>query len=147
MSLYLSIRMPNRDLEKSAMHRAVTQMAERVALQKRLQAAPSDRVMDVAFLMSDDRDAPPFSGMRMGGYQPKDNVLYFQAAVPQALSDSDLADDYVALVLQDVVDNAADYFSEAQLSFDAEAWRDWCAQLQTTERAQSAQRASQECLS
>lgn len=130
MSLHISISLPSRDLERCAMDRAVTRLAERVALTKRRQSAPRDRVLDVSFLLSSEQDAPPFTGMRMGGYRPQDNILYFQAAVPARLSHSDQAADYVSLVLQDVVDNAADYFAEAGLSFAAAGWREWCEQLQ-----------------
>lgn len=111
------------------MDRAVTQLAERVALHKRRQAAPQDRQLDIAFLLSSDQETPPFSGMRMGGYQARDNTLYFQAAVPAKLSHSEQAATYVALVLQDVIDNAADYFADLGLDFGAAGWRDWCGSL------------------
>lgn len=123
MTLHISIALPSRDLEKCPMERAVTRIAERIAIEKRYRRVPDGRALDVSFLLSSENDAPPFTGMRMGGYSAENDTLFFQAAVPPTLSRSAKASLYVSLVLQDVIDNAAEFFGEHGVTFDAMQWR------------------------
>jgi ABC-type Fe3+ transport system permease subunit len=61
--------------------------------------------------------------MRMGGYRTDDPVLRFQVAVPAALAHSARALPYVLAVLEDVLDNARDYFDELRIAFDHGGWQ------------------------
>ncbi len=122
--LSISMNLPSRDLEKSAMERAITAFALSIATQKEatqgLQAGPT---LDITFMLAFNGDKPPFDGMRMGGYTANDNTLYFQAAVPETFNNSERAKDYVAAILEDVVTNAIDYFQTTDIRFDAINWK------------------------
>lgn len=125
MTVHISIAMPSRELEKCEMDSAVTRLAEQVALQKRQGRVPQDHTLDISFLLSSEQEAPPFTGMRMGGYSEENDILYFQAAVPLSLTRSMKAPLYVSLVLQDVVDNASEFFSKNGITFDKVGWQDF----------------------
>jgi hypothetical protein len=123
MTLHIGITMPDRTLEKSQIENAVTRLAERIAIVKRQGSFPKGSTLDVTFMLSSPEDQPRFKGMRMGGYTQEEDTLFFHAVVPHQLSHSDQATRYVSLVLQDVVDNADDFFRENTLCFDAPQWR------------------------
>ncbi len=122
--LSISMSMPNRDLEKSPMERAITALALSLATQRDitqdLQPGPA---LDITFMLASNDDKPEFKGMRMGGYTQDDNTLYFQAAVPEGFNHSEQAQDYVAAVLEDVVTNAIDFFQATDIRFDAINWK------------------------
>lgn len=123
MSLYISVNTPSAVLAKSPIDEAITFMATHLAMEKRSGRLPMDGpVLDVTFKLSTKEDAPPFTGMRMGGYSDENNTLYFETAVPESISHSPMATRYVTAVLQDVVDQATQYFAELKVPFDAEHW-------------------------
>ena len=122
--LSISMSMPNRELDKSPMERAITALALSLATQremtKELQSGPA---LDITFMLASNGDKPDFDGMRMGGYTSGDNTLYFQAAVPEDYNHSERAKEYVAAVLEDVVTNAIDFFQTTDVRFDAINWK------------------------
>lgn len=123
MSLSISMKTPSRDLEKSPIDQAITTLAVSVAQQARGGGLPGGPALDLTFLLSTAQDRPPFDGMRMGGYTPDNRTLFFEAVVPEAMGHSPQASHYVAAVLQDMVDNAADYFAELDIAFDNLGWQ------------------------
>lgn len=124
MALYIGMKTPSPDLNKSLIDQAITFMASHIAVEKRSGRLPeSGPVLDVTFMLSSKDDAPPFNGMRMGGYTDENNTLFFEAAVPEAMSFSTRAPEYVATVLKDVVNNASEFFIENGIKFDTEYWQ------------------------
>ena len=122
-SLRISMNTPDRDLDKSPIDRAITALAACAATEQRSGGLPDGPILDLTFMLSSKHDRPPFEGMRMGGYSAEHRTLFFEAAVPEAMGFSDKAPHYVAAVLQDVIDNAAEYFRELNVEFDAARWR------------------------
>jgi hypothetical protein len=122
-SLYISMKTPTRDLEKSPIDRAITTLAACAATEGRSGGLPDGPTLDLTFMLSSKDDRPPFDGMRMGGYTADNQTLFFEASVPEAMGHSEQAPQYVAAVLQDMIDNAADFFQEQQVSFDASQWQ------------------------
>lgn len=124
MALYIGMKTPSPDLKKSLIDQAITFMASHIAIEKQSGRLPqSGPILDVTFMLSSKDDAPPFSGMRMGGYTDENNTLFFEAAVPETMSSSPHAPEYVATVLQDVVNNASEFFTDNNIKFDSEYWR------------------------
>jgi hypothetical protein len=122
-NLCISMKVPSRDLDKSPIDRAVTTLAAGIAAEQRNGSLPAaGPALDLTFLLSTKDDKPPFDGMRMGGYTPESQTLYFEAAVPEAMGHSDQAPEYVAAILQDMIDNAAMFFEEQNVTFDAQQW-------------------------
>lgn len=122
-NLRISILSSDRDLEKSPIDRAITALAARAANEARSGALPEGPVLDLTFLLGSSHDRPPFDGMRMGGYTQERQILYFEAAVPEAMSRSQQAPDYVAAVLQDAIENAGEYFRTLDVAFDSRGWQ------------------------
>ena len=122
-SLCISIKTPTRDLDKSPIDRAITTLAVSVATEARSGGLPGGPTLDLTFMLSSKDDRPPFDGMRMGGYTAENQTLFFEAAVPEAMGHSEQAPQYVAAVLQDVIDNACDYFAELEVDFDNSRWQ------------------------
>lgn len=123
MGLYISVATASNELKNTAIDTAITRLAAataRLTRQGRIPATPS---LDLTFLLPGKFEKPDFSGMRMGGYTRENGTLFFQAAVPDRLIDSDLTRAYLSLLLQDVVDNAADLFAANAVGFDAAHWR------------------------
>lgn len=132
MTLHIGITMPSRDLERSPIDAAVTQLAERVAVAKRAGRIPDGVTLDLTFMLSGRRETPPFCGLQMGGYTREDQRLHFHAAVPDRINRSEHAPRYVTAVLHDVVENAHDFFREHGVHFDTPGWRD-CLETLTSE--------------
>lgn len=124
MSLFISVNKPSADLDKSAIDRAIIYYASGIASQKRSGGLPGGPKLDLTFMLTTKQDAPPFEGMRMGAYNDRDGTLYVQVAVPEKISQSRIAPQYVQAILLDTIDNAQIYFNDLSVSFDAQKWRD-----------------------
>ena len=122
-SLCISMKTPSHDLTKSPIDQAITALAVCAATEGRRGGLPDGPILDLTFLLSSKDDTPPFDGMRMGGYTADNQTLFFEAAVPEAIGHSAQAPQYVAAVLQDVIDNAADYFESLNVAFDGQHWQ------------------------
>lgn len=122
MSLYISINTPSKDLEKSPIDTAITVLAANAAIEKRSGHLPHGPALDITFMLPNDKDIPPFKGMRMGGYTHEIDTLFFESAVPEHIIYSRSAPRYVALTIQDAVDNASDFFKENNIAFDTVRW-------------------------
>jgi hypothetical protein len=124
MALYIGMNTPSADMNKSPIDEAILFMATHIAHEKRNGRLPqTGPALDVTFMLSNKNDKPPFNGMRMGGYTEENNTLFFEAAVPEAMTHSTHAPEYVATVLQDVVDHAIDFFNQNEIQFDSEYWK------------------------
>ena len=123
MRLFVSINAPSQEMMKSPIDEAITFVAAHAAVESRHGHFPAGPALDITFMLSSKEDAPPFSGMRMGGYNQEGDTLFFEAAVPEKMTRSDEAPRYVALVMQDMLDNAKNYFDEKHIDFDFDNWR------------------------
>jgi len=123
MRLFVSINSPSQELVKSPIDEAITFVAAHAALENRQGHFPVGPALDITFMLSCKDDVPPFTGMRMGGYNKEGDTLFFEAAVPEKITRSEDAPQYVALVMQDMVDNAKQYFDELHIDFDLDKWR------------------------
>jgi hypothetical protein len=123
-NLIISMKTPSKDLDKSPIDLAITALAACAHTEARSGGLPGGPALDLTFLLSTKDVRPPFDGMRMGGYTRGDQTLFFEAAVPEDMSHSELAPHYVTAVLRDVIDNAAEYFRELNVDFDARRWQE-----------------------
>lgn len=123
MRLFVSIKSPSQKLVKSPIDEAITFLAAHAAMENRQGHFPAGPALDITFMLSTKEDMPPFSGMRMGGYNLEGDTLFFEAAVPERITQSNEAPQYVALVMQDMVDNARQYFDEMRIDFDSDKWK------------------------
>lgn len=123
MTLYIGMRSPASDQDTSSINDAIRFMAAHVAIEKRHGRIPDTGPrLDITFMLPGKKDLPPFDGMRMGGYSDDGQTLFFEAAVPEEIVSSPRAQEYVAAVLHDVVDNAIEFFDQGGVSFDAAHW-------------------------
>ena len=129
MSLSINVTSPSSAALESKMNSAITSMAVRIAQKGQRGEVPGGPSLELTFMLPGEYDKPSFSGMRMGGYTAQDNVLYFEKPVPEALLNSPRASDFVALVLADVISNAADYFDNNPLNFNRDGWNRLLEQL------------------
>lgn len=129
MSLYISIKMPSSMLVQSPIDDAIMFMAAHATIEKQQGRIPAGPSLDVTFLLPGEYETPPFVGMRMGGYTRESETLLFEAAVPKHILASAEAPRYVAVVMQDVVEHAHEFFLEHQIDFDAQQWREIVANL------------------
>lgn len=123
MRLFVSINSPSQEIAKSPIDEAITFVAAHAAMESRQGHFPAGPALDITFMLSSKEDAPPFTGMRMGGYNKEGDTLFFETAVPETMTQSEEAPRYVALVMQDMVDNAKQYFDELHIDFDLDHWK------------------------
>ena len=123
MRLFISINLPSQTMAKSPIDEAITFVAAHAAVESRQGHIPAGPALDITFMLSSKEDVPPFTGMRMGGYNREGDTLFFEAAVPEQMTQSESAPRYVALVMQDMLDNAKEYFDEQRIDFDLENWQ------------------------
>ncbi len=119
----IGMNLPDRSLEKSPIERAITAVAMSVASNAEIATLSGGPRLDITFNLSHQGDVPSFQGMRMGGFNDADNTLYFEACVPEAINHAKNAKDYVAAIIEDVIDNASDYFREINIAFDKTHWQ------------------------
>lgn len=124
MSLYISVNTPSAEFAKSPIDEAITYYAASIAMEKRIGTFPQGPKLDITFSLSSYQEAPPFNGMRMGPYDDQNQTLYFETAIPPQMTQSEVAPRYVEAILQDVINNAHDYFSELGVSFDIYQWQE-----------------------
>ena len=132
MSLYISVNTPGKELEKSPIDTAITVLAANAAIEKRNGRLPKGPALDITFMLPNKTEVPPFEGMFMGGYTSENQTLYFESAVPEHIINSKNASRYVVVALQDVVDNASDFFDSYNVPFDKDHWYRAIKPLMTT---------------
>ena len=139
MSLSISMKTASQELGDSSITKAITMLASNVARAKlaaaaaptasALDALPAGPALDVTFMLPGKLEKPPFKGMRMGGYEPAADTLYFEIAVPEHILHSEQSQLYTATALQDVITNANDYFSDNDVAFDVLRWQQFVNQV------------------
>jgi hypothetical protein len=122
MSLFISVATPSSGLSDSPITEAITLLASKVASEKQDGKFPHGPSLDVTFMLPGEEERPPFAGMRMGGYTTEEDTLYFETAVPEHIIHSQLAGQYVEMVMQDVIVHAEAFFVENDLGFDTQQW-------------------------
>ena len=132
MTLHISIATASSELGDTPINLAITKLAANIAKARSQKQLPQGPTLDLSFLLPGKLDKPEFTGMRMGGYTHDNNILFFEKAVPEGMIYSDRVDDYVAMVLQDVVANAEDFFSDNNILFDRRAWESLVHRLTDT---------------
>lgn len=123
MSLYISSAMPSSELNESEINRAIGDLAAAVALAKLQGSVPDGPKLDVTFMLPGQFDKPEFTGMRMGGYSEDEDTLYFERSVPEYIIHSDMAKQYISIVMQDVVDHASEFFQAGGIRFETDRWQ------------------------
>lgn len=123
MGLFISINTASSELKQSPIDDAITFVATHAAIEKRQGLIPEGPSLDVTFLLPGQLDKPDFSGMRMGGYTEESDTLFFETSVPEHILKSNDAPQYVAMVMQDIVTNASEFFMENKIRFDGNRWR------------------------
>ena len=129
MTLTISMKTASADLVDSAITKAITLLATKIAKFNRSAAMPGKPSLDVTFMLPGKLEKPAFTGMRMGGYQPEAETLFFEIAVPEHILHSSQSHLYAATALQDVVANANDFFAanvffkDSELHFNMLSWQ------------------------
>jgi hypothetical protein len=129
MTLSISVKTASADLKDSAITRAITALASKISAHTigirtpESPALPDGPAIDVTFMLPGKLEKPQFSGMRMGGYEPRGDTLFFEVAVPEHILHSTQSPQYTAVVLQDVIANASDFFQDHQLHFNTLRWQ------------------------
>ena len=136
MSLYISTKTASSELADSEINQAITFLAATMAVKLQHGLIPGGPSIDVTFFLPGKHDKPEFTGMRMGGYTEKNNTLFFEKAVPEHLVHSGHAKEFVAVVMEDVINHADEFFSEAGISFDISSWKTLLDLLITEESKQ-----------
>lgn len=124
MSFYLNTVTASRELEGSAIDKAIMAMAMRVAKIRNSLEKQNTATIDLTLMLPGKTEKPEFQGMRMTGFSSDDGVLYIESAVPESMLHSENAARYVSAVLQDAFENAKEFFSEQGVSFSDEPWHD-----------------------
>ena len=132
MSLFISVLIPSKELEKSPIDIAITVLAANTQAEKRNGRLPGGPALDITFMLPYKEDVPEFQGMRMGGYTSENQTLYFESAVPEHIVYSENATRYVLLAIQDAVENADEYFQECNVLFNKTTWYNTIESLSNT---------------
>jgi len=122
MGMYISVATASSELSASPITDAITLLAAKIADEKKQGSLPGGPTLDVTFMLPGEVEKPPFTGMRMGGYTKESDTLYFETAVPEHIIHSQLAAEYVAMVMQDVIVHADAFFVENKRVFDTRKW-------------------------
>jgi len=124
VNIYLSVVSASRDLEGSAIDKAITAMAIRLTQLSKTMKDNANVSIDLTLMLPSENQRPDFEGMRMTHYSSTDEVLYIESAVPLQMLHSEQADHYVSALLQDAVENAAEFFSDQGMQFCSADWQE-----------------------
>lgn len=123
MSVYLNAVTGSRELEGSAIDKAIMAMGVRLTQARKTLGNDGGVSIDLTLLLPGKTHQPDFKGMRMTRFSSTEGVLYIESAVPEKMLHSEQAGLYVSALLQDALDNAADYFSTQGLPFPHVQWQ------------------------
>lgn len=129
MALNISMTTASAELADSAITKAITNLAATIAGKKREGLVPEGSSLDVVFMLPGKLVKPDFTGMRMGGFDAASKTLYFEKAVPEHILHSNQSNEFVMRVMQDVVENASDYFNEQRADFEILRWQNLLNQI------------------
>lgn len=135
MSLYIGAYYPDRQLDESLFGQALVKVAAGLAQYRQHPLQMSAPNLDIHFMMPGKEESPNFEGMRLRFFDRQSSTLRIESAVPDRMVNSMHSEAYILAVMQDAVDNAADFFDEQQLSFKHQAYLDLVNQLETVESA------------
>jgi len=135
MTLHISMTNPGNELSESPIDNAITFLASHIAIEKRQGHLPESPTLDITFMLPSQYETPDFNGMRMGGYTNENKTLYFETAVPATITQSEKAPYYVAMVLEDIINNADEFFTGSDINFNAEHWRTALQKLISSEKS------------
>lgn len=124
MSLYISTATASSEIKESSINQAITMLAATMAIKTRHGMIPDGPSLDVTFMLPGKYDKPNFTGMRMGNYNEKGNTLFFERSVPDHIVHSAKANEYVTIVMQDVINQANEFFKEESIAFDIQKWEE-----------------------
>lgn len=124
MSIYLSAVSGSRDLEGSAIDKAITAMAIRLTQLRGALKGSNDVTIDLTLMLPGKTQKPDFDGMRMTRFSSDERALYIESAVPQQMLHSQHAERYVSALIQDAIDNAVLYFDEQGVPFEGNQWHE-----------------------
>ena len=117
MSLQINAFYPDANLNESQMGVSLTRTAMALAkLQHNEDPAPHVQI-DVNFYLSGQHEAPEFTGMRIGQYDPEDTRLVVESAIPNHMNHSNNALPYVIAVLEDANENIAIFLDEIGVDY------------------------------
>ncbi len=123
MSIYLSSVIGSRELEGSEIYKAITSLAIKL---NKIRNTLKDRggvSIDLTVILPGNTHKPDFEGMRMTSFSANDGVLHIESVVPEKMLHSQQAAPYMSALLQDVVENADDFFNEQGLEFASDQWQ------------------------
>lgn len=123
MALTISMSTASAELADSPITKAISGLAAMLVIKKREGLVPDSPSLDIAFMLPGKLAKPDFAGMRMGGYDAEGKTLYFEKAVPEHILYSPQSTTFVFQVMQDVVDNAFDFFQDGSTEFDMLRWQ------------------------
>jgi len=123
MTIYLNAVTGSRELEGCAIDKAITALAMRLAQLRNGQPKEADTTIDLTMILPGKNNSPDFEGMRLTGFSSEEGTLYMESVIPESMLDSELAERYVSAVVEDAMDNAAEFFSKQGLRFNAQPWQ------------------------
>jgi len=123
MGLFISSATASSDINESAINEAISHLAVSAVRAKQQGRIPDGPSLDVTFLIPGKFDKPDFTGMRMGGYSDESDTLFFERSVPEFVIHSDMAKQYVSVVMEDVIDHASQFFLAGGVDFETEKWQ------------------------
>lgn len=130
MTLGINVTTASQELADSHINQAIISLASLVAKKNRAGLVPVDSpFLEITFMLPGKLDKPDFSGMRMGGYTSQSNTLFFEKAVPEHILHSPQSTEYVVAVVQDVVNNACEFFKNTNAEFNDFAWQRFARQI------------------
>jgi len=81
-------------------------------------AQNDDSTLNVTFYLSGKYETPGFSGMRICGFEADSKTVHIEVSVPNSITYSDYAEDYLIAELDDSLEAANYFLGEMRMTFD-----------------------------
>ena len=121
MSISVSAFFPDAQLKESEFSNALTKVTMSMAKLKNDVVQRSNPEIELLFMLTGKYDSPGFEGMRISRFDSKDGRLVIEAAVPERITNSSDAEEYVVAAMLDATENASEFLHEIELEFDLDS--------------------------
>ncbi len=122
MAIYLNVINLSKALDGSEIDKAITRMAAQLMDMRNAFKNSNSATIDLTLMLTTEEAKPDFTGMRMRAYSSDEDTLFIEAALPFAVLHSSQAYPYVSALVQDAIENSADFFAEKQRYFSTLQW-------------------------
>lgn len=118
MAFNISADTPNMCFSDSDFCLALNRVKGRLRMLHHFAAQNDDSQLKVKFFLAGKYENTGFTGMRISGFEADAKIVHVEIAVPNSITYSDYAEDYIIAELDDALEAVNYFLGEMRMGFD-----------------------------